>query len=89
VVHGLTVDISESGISAMLRDDVPLGEMVRLEFTFPLGAVEVLAMVRHRNAFRYGFQFVEPSSANDIIGRNWAKLPAACHGAALKNGVRF
>jgi len=69
VVRGHTVDISESGISAMLREEVPLGAMVRLEFALPLGEVEVLAMVRHRNAFRYGFQFVEASSADDIIGR--------------------
>jgi hypothetical protein len=69
VVRGHTVDISESGISAMLRVEVPVGEVVRLEFTLPLGEVEVLAMVRQRNAFRYGFQFVEASSAQDAIGR--------------------
>jgi hypothetical protein len=74
VVRGHTVDISESGISAMLREEVPMGGVVRLEFTLPLGAVEVLAMVRHRSAFRYGFQFVEASSANDIIGRTCRQL---------------
>ncbi len=75
VVRGHTVDISESGISAVLREEVPLGGMVRLEFTLPLG--EVLAMVRHRNAFRYGFQFVEASSADGIIGRTCGQLAAA------------
>ena len=30
VVRGHTVDISESGISAMLRVEVPVGEVVRL-----------------------------------------------------------
>ena len=74
VVRGHTVDISESGISAMLREEVPLGAMVRLEFALPLGEVEVLAMVRQRNAFRYGFQFVEESSANDVIGRTCRRL---------------
>ncbi len=74
VVRGDTVDISESGISAMLREEVPVGELVRLELTLPLGNVEVLAMVRHRNAFRYGFQFVEASSAKDIIGRTCRQL---------------
>jgi PilZ domain len=69
VVRGQTVDISESGISAMLRVEVPVGEVVRLEFTLALGDVEVLALVRQRNAFRYGFQFVETSSAQDVIGR--------------------
>lgn len=74
VVRGHTVDVSESGISAMLRVEVPLGEVVRLEFTLPCGEVEVHALVRQRNAFRYGFQFVEASSAQDVIGRTCRQL---------------
>ena len=74
VVRGDTVDISESGISAMLREEVPIGEMVRMEFTLALGDVEVLAMVRQRSAFRYGFQFVDATSAHDIIGRTCRQL---------------
>ena len=74
VVRGHTVDISEAGISAMLRVEVPIGELVRLEFTLPSGEVEVLAMVRQRNAFRYGFQFVETSSVQDVIGRACRQL---------------
>ena len=74
VVRGQTVDISESGISAMLRIEVPVGEVVRMEFTLPLGAVEVHALVRQRNAFRYGFQFVEDSSAQEVIGRTCRQL---------------
>lgn len=73
-VRGDTVDISESGISAMLRVEVPLGEVVRLEFSLPFGDVEVHALVRQRNAFRYGFQFVEASSAHDVIGRTCRQL---------------
>ena len=74
VVRGQTVDISESGVSAMLMVEVPIGEVVRLEFNLPLGEVEVHALVRQRNAFRYGFQFVEASSAQDIIGRTCRQL---------------
>lgn len=74
VVRGNTVDISESGISAMLRDEIPLGEIVRLEFTLPLGEVDIHALVRQRNAFRYGFQFVETSSAQDVIGQTCREL---------------
>jgi hypothetical protein len=74
LVRGDTVDISESGISAMLRVEVPVGEVVRLEFTLPCGEVDVHAMVRQRNAFRYGFQFVEASSAKDVIGRTCRQL---------------
>jgi len=71
------VDISQSGISAMLREEVPVGEVVRLEFTLPLGNVEVLAMIRQRNAFRYGLHFVEASSAQDVIGRTCRQLATA------------
>ena len=74
VVRGDTVDISESGISAMLREEVPLGALVRLEFSVPLGDVEVLALVRQKNAFRYGFQFMEAHSAQDVIGRTCSQL---------------
>ena len=67
VVRGHTVDLSESGISAILRLEVPMGEVVRLEFTPLLGDVEILAVVRQRNAFRYGFQFVENRHAPSAI----------------------
>ena len=80
VAHGYTVDISESGISAMLREEVPLGEVVRLEFSLPAGDVEIHAMVRQRNAFRYGFQFVEASSAQDLIG-------VTCRQLSVQRGV--
>ena len=74
VVRGDTVDLSESGISAMLRLEIQVGELVRLEFTLPFGEVEMLAMVRQRNAFRYGFQFMEATSAQNIIARTCRQL---------------
>jgi hypothetical protein len=67
VVMGRTVDISGSGIAAMLKLEVPLGEFVELQFTLPFGPVKVYATVRQRSAFRYGFQFVESHSAHEII----------------------
>ena len=73
-VRGQTVDISESGISAILKTEIRIGEVVRLEFNVPLGNVEVHALVRQRNAFRYGFQFLECSSAQDTIGRTCRML---------------
>jgi len=74
VVRGHTVDISESGISAMLREEVKLDEVVRLEFALPDGTVEVHALVRQRSAFRYGFQFLESAQAQDVIGRTCREL---------------
>lgn len=77
VVRGNSVDISESGISAMLRVEVPVGEVVRLEFTVPTGDVEIHALVRQRNAFRYGFQFLEAISQLEIIARACRQLAMA------------
>jgi PilZ domain len=74
MVRGHSVDISESGISAMLREEVSVGAVVRLEFTLPPGHVEIFAVVRHKNAFRYGLQFVEISSGQDIVGRTCRQL---------------
>jgi hypothetical protein len=67
LLEGHSVDISESGISAMLRLEVPIGECVELRFTLPFGAVAVYGIVRQRNAFRYGFQFVESNPPNEAI----------------------
>jgi hypothetical protein len=66
VLKGHTVDISESGISALMRIEVPLGEVVELEFTLPFGPVTTHAVVRQRSAFRYGFQFLELSDVEAI-----------------------
>jgi hypothetical protein len=81
VVRGETVDVSESGISAVLRDEVQLGEVVRLTFSVPAGDVEILALVRQRNAFRYGFQFMEGGPALALIRRT-------CAGLALEQVLR-
>ncbi len=51
----------------MLKIEVPVGEMVELEFSLPNDSVTVYAMVRQRNAFRYGFQFVETPASREII----------------------
>jgi len=66
-LKGHTVDISESGISAMLRMEVPLDELVELDFTLPAGPVMIYAAARQRNAFRYGFQFLESDAVNGVI----------------------
>jgi hypothetical protein len=74
VIHGQTVDISDSGLSAMLRDEAPLGEVVRLEFSLPFGEVEVLAVARQRHAFRFGFEFLEDAAAQEVIRQTCRKL---------------
>jgi len=58
----------------MLRDEVRIGEVVRLEFTIPTGEVIIHALVRQRNAFRFGFEFLEAISQMEIIQRACRQL---------------
>ena len=73
-LKGHTADISESGIAAMLTLEVPLGEILELGFTLPSGPVMIFAVARQRNAFRYGFEFVDTDSAHELIRRTCRDL---------------
>jgi hypothetical protein len=73
-LRGRTVDISESGISAMLKLEIKIGTVAELEFELPLGKIFILAVARERNAFRYGFQFVDPDSTRELIRGNCKQL---------------
>jgi hypothetical protein len=75
VLKGYSVDISESGISAMLTLEVSIGEVVQLEFALPSGPVTIRAVVQCRTAFRYGFQFVEPDPQG-VIKATCSRLAA-------------
>ncbi len=80
LLKGHTIDISESGVSALLMIEVPLGEVVELEFTVPYGPVRIYAMVRQRSAFRYGFQFVQSEVICELIR-------PTCHELAMRESL--
>jgi hypothetical protein len=75
VLSGYAIDLSESGMAAMLVVEVSIGEIVDLEFQLPFGPISVRAVVRERNAFRYGFQFVQPNPAHRQIVQACTTLP--------------
>ena len=75
MLKGRTVDISESGIAAILPIEAPLGENVELNFTLPSGPLTIHAIVRQRNAFRHGFEFVDSESVHEVIRRTCRDLP--------------
>jgi hypothetical protein len=64
---GHSIEISEYGMSAILVIEVPVGEVIQLEFKLPTGTAKALAFVRNRTAFRYGFEFVRPNPAQELI----------------------
>jgi hypothetical protein len=74
-LSGHSLEISEYGISAILIIEVPVGEVIELEFKLPTGSVKALAFVRNRTAFRYGFEFVRPNRVHEVIRSACAVLP--------------
>lgn len=74
---GRTLDISESGISAVVPLELSIGEAVKLDIRFPLEPVMVSAVVRSRNAFRYGFEFDQPGTGKELIQRAPVRLSIA------------
>lgn len=74
VLKGHSVDISESGMAAMLPIEAALGENVELNFTLPSGPVTIHAIVRQKRAFRYGFEFVNSDSMHESIRRTCRDL---------------
>ena len=67
LVPGRTLDISESGIAAVLPVELPIGEVLKLEIRSRLEPVTVGVVVRNRNVFRYGFQFEQPGAGRELI----------------------
>jgi hypothetical protein len=59
---------------ATLPDELPVGEVLELDLKLRIGRVYVRAAVRDRNAFRHGFQFVEPNPALHQIRENCCLL---------------
>ena len=60
LLPGRTHDISESGMSAILPVELREGQEVELQIRFPSATETIHAIVRHRNVFRHGFEFMQP-----------------------------
>jgi hypothetical protein len=57
-IPAISLEISESGISALIGDQLKIGEQVELE---SIGGGKMTAVVRHSTGMLYGFEFVNPS----------------------------
>lgn len=84
-VSGRTLEISERGLSATLPVELPVGEVVELDVKLRIRRVDILATVRNRNAFRQGFQFVEPNPALYLIRENCCLLERTRYRYILAN----
>jgi PilZ domain len=57
---GRTLDISKTGMSALLPAELEVGEVVDLNIKTSIGLTTGRAVVRNRNVFRHGFEFLRP-----------------------------
>ena len=74
LILGRTVDISESGVSVMVPLEITIGQQIELDFKLPFGPVNVHAVVKNKNAFRYGLEFVLTDKERTIIKRGCKDL---------------
>lgn len=63
---GRALDISESGIFAVLPVQLQVGEIVELKIKLPMTLATGSAVVRNCNLFRHGFEFLQP--LHDVAG---------------------
>ncbi len=57
---GRTLDISESGMAAILPVELKIGETLELRIKLPITVATTRAVTRNRNIFRHGFEFLRP-----------------------------
>jgi hypothetical protein len=59
ILHGRTKNLAEGGMGATVAGDIPLGEVVELQFQLPdSDPLTLSAEVRYRQGFQYGFKFL-------------------------------
>lgn len=76
MIPGIALEISESGISLILPEQLSSGETVELLIQLPGGQLRATAVVRNKTMFRYGFEFEFLTTAQQqLIKSACASLP--------------
>jgi hypothetical protein len=56
--HGITLDVSEGGLGALVQGSLQLGETVAIDLSLPERMLSTVAIVRHSSRVSSGFEFV-------------------------------
>jgi len=73
-------DLSEAGMGVLLAAEVPMGEVVALNFCLPglAESWEVRAVMRHRRGFHYGLEFLSLTREQSTVLKTYIEgLPRA------------
>lgn len=77
-LHGRTKNLAEGGMGATVAGDIPLGELVEVQFQVPQSPepLAIRAEVRYRQGFQYGFKFLQPTEEQlELIRATVRNLP--------------
>lgn len=73
--RGMSLDISEGGISAIVQAHLSVGETVEINLPLPVGPLHTIAIVRHVTDSRSGFEFlgltIEEREQIAVASRTW------------------
>ena len=76
MIPGIALEISQSGISVIVPEQLSIGENVELSVQLPGGELRATAVVRNTAMFRHGFEFTFLTSAQQqLIKNTCAALP--------------
>lgn len=72
--RGVSLDISESGVAALVDGGLGVGDTVQIELKLPSRELRAIAVVRHSSARRSGFEFIgltgeERASISQMVNR--------------------
>src|ERR1700687_2921290 len=56
--HGISLDLGEGGLGAIVQGDVRVGETVAIDLPLSEQLLSTVAIVRHTSSVRSGFEFV-------------------------------
>lgn len=70
VTRGISLDISEGGLGALVRGGLQVGETVSLELKLPNYGLRAVAIVRYSSGSRSGFEFLglTPAEREHLAG---------------------
>jgi len=73
-LRGITLDVSEGGMGALVQGNLQMGEAVEVDLHFEGKVLNAVAIVRHTSNVRSGFEFLgmtceERAQITEIISR--------------------